>query len=183
MAGLEECEGKLLLTLNRLKQLKEENPQIRKEIEVLERNVEDELLRLGWAMEQVASADCDDKEEEVVLFEDVADMTTMEDELEIDQVGPGSCSCQTLVDEDNHMEEPHDEVSTTDTCVSFELLVDGPYVGKGKISLPIRWSILPWMSTMRPCMEKQSPLPIAKIFQVVYDLMAEGENSHDKGRM
>ena len=92
MAGLEECEGKLLLTLYRLKRLKEENPRIRKELEVLERNVEDELLQLGWTMEQDEDADCANKEEEAVMIEDVADMTTMEDELEIDQVGPGSCS-------------------------------------------------------------------------------------------
>ena len=51
MEGLEECKGKLLLTLYRLKRTKEENPQIQKELEVLERNVEDELLQLGWAME------------------------------------------------------------------------------------------------------------------------------------
>ena len=44
MAGLEECEGKLLLTLYRLKLMKEENPWIRDELEVLERNVEDEFL-------------------------------------------------------------------------------------------------------------------------------------------
>ena len=47
MAGLEECEGKLLLTLYRLKRLKEENPRIRDELEVLEKNVEDELLQQG----------------------------------------------------------------------------------------------------------------------------------------
>jgi len=34
----------------------------------------------------------DDKEEEAVIVEYVADVTTMEDELEIGQVGPGSCS-------------------------------------------------------------------------------------------
>lgn len=88
-------------------------------------------------MEQDVATDCDDEEEEVVMFDDVADMTTMEDELEIVQVGPGSCNLQTLVDEDTHMEEPHDEVSTTYTCVSFELLEDGPYARKGKISLPM----------------------------------------------
>jgi len=47
MAGLEECEGKLLLILYSLKQMKEENPQIRDKLEVLERNVEDKLLQLG----------------------------------------------------------------------------------------------------------------------------------------
>ena len=43
-------------------------------------------------MEQVATTDCDDEEEEVAMFEDVADTTTMEDELEIDQVEPRLCS-------------------------------------------------------------------------------------------
>ena len=90
MASLEGCEGKLLLTLYRLKQMKEENPGIQKELEVLEKNVEDELLQLGWTMEQDEVADCADKEEEAMMFEDVADATTMEGELEIDQVGPGS---------------------------------------------------------------------------------------------
>jgi len=31
--------------------MKEENPQIQDELEVLEGNVEGELLRLGWEME------------------------------------------------------------------------------------------------------------------------------------
>ena len=60
-------------------------------------------------MEQDGATNCDNEEEEAVMFEYVADMTTMEDELEIDQVGPGSCGLQTLVDEDTHMEEPHDD--------------------------------------------------------------------------
>ncbi len=47
MAGLEECEGKLLLTLYRVKRMKEENPRIREKLAVLEKNVEDELLQLG----------------------------------------------------------------------------------------------------------------------------------------
>ena len=147
MVGLEECEGKLLLTLYRLKRVKEENPRIRKQLEVLEKNVEDELLQLGWTTEQGEVADCANKEEEVVMFEDVADVTTMEDELEIDQVGLGSCSLQTWMDEDTHMEEPHDDVRTIDTCVSFEHLVDGPYVGKGKISLLMLGRILPSMTS------------------------------------
>ena len=134
--------------------MKEENPRIRDELEVLERNVKDELLQLGCAMEQVAAANCNDKEEDAMMFEDVADMIWMEDELEIFQVGPGSCNSQTLVDEDTHMEKPHDKVSTTDTCVSSELLVDGPYAGKCKISLLMQWRIIPWISTVRPCMEK-----------------------------
>lgn len=33
------------------------------------------------------------------------------------------------------MEGPHDEVSTAITCVSMDLLEDGPYVGMGKGSL------------------------------------------------
>ena len=92
MAGLEECEGKLLLTLYRLKRMKEENPQIQEKLAVLEKNVEDELLQLGWTMEQDEVAGCATKEGEAVIVEDVADMIMMEDELEIDQVGPGSCS-------------------------------------------------------------------------------------------
>jgi len=77
MAGLEECQGRLLLTLYRLKQMKEENPQILDELEFLIGNVEDELLRLGWSMEQDVAANCDDEEEEVMMFEDVADMIAM----------------------------------------------------------------------------------------------------------
>ena len=79
-----------MLTLDRLKRLKEERPQIWKELEALENNVEDELLQLGWTMEQDEVADCANKEEEVI--EEVANMTTMEGELEIDQVGPGLCN-------------------------------------------------------------------------------------------
>lgn len=60
-------------------------------------------------MEQDEVADCADKEEEVVMIEDVADVTMMEDELKVDQVGLGSCSLQTWMDEDTHMEEPHDD--------------------------------------------------------------------------
>lgn len=159
MAGLEECKGKLLLTLYRLKRMKKENPRIREELAVLEKNVEDEILQLGWTMEQDEVADCTDKEEEAGVVDDVADMIMMEDELEIDQVGPGSCSLQTCMDEDTLMEEPHDhdddEVSTIDTCVSFEYLVDGPCAGKGKASLPMLGSILPWMFMIRPCMGKK----------------------------
>ena len=105
MASLEECEGKLLLTLYRLKRLKEENPRIRKELEVLNKNVEDELLQLGGTMEQGEVADCAIKEEEAMMFEDVANMTTMEDELEVDQVGPRSYNLWTWMNE----EEPHDD--------------------------------------------------------------------------
>ena len=119
----------------------------------MENNVEDELLQLGWTMEQDEVADCADKEEEAMMIEDVADATTMEDELEIDQVGPGSCGLQTWMNE----EEPHDDDEVSiDTCVSFGHLVDGPYAGKGKASFPMLWRILPWMTMMEPCtLEKQ----------------------------
>lgn len=86
-------------------------------------------------MEQDEAADCDDEEEEDAIVEDVLDVTTIEDEPEIDQVGPGSCSLHTLVDEETHMKEPRDEVSIIDTCVSVRLLVDEPYVRKRKMSL------------------------------------------------
>ena len=102
--------------------MKEKNPRIRKELEVLEANLEDELLQLGWTMEQDEVANCANQEEEAMMIEDVANMTTMENELEIGQVGPGSCSFWAWMDEGTHMEEPHDDdVSTIDTCVSFEL--------------------------------------------------------------
>lgn len=108
----------------------------------------------------------------------------MKDELEIDQVGLGSSCLQTWMDEDTHMEEPHDDdddVSTVDTCVSFGHLVDGPHVWKGKASLPMQGSILPWMSMMRPCMEKQGFLIVARLVGVVYDLMIEGAKAREKG--
>jgi len=89
-----------------------------------------------------------------VIVEDVANMAMMEDELEADQVEPGSCSLWTWRNEDTHMEEPHDDEVSIDTCVSFGHLVDEPYAGKGKVSLLMIGSILPWMSMMRPCMEK-----------------------------
>lgn len=65
----------------------------------MEKNVEDELLQIGWTMEKDGIADCADKEEEARIIEDVADVTTMEDELEIDQVGLGSCSFPAWIDE------------------------------------------------------------------------------------
>ena len=82
------------------------------------------------------------------------------------------------------MEEPHDDdddVSTIDTCVSLEHLVDGPCAGKGKVSLPMLGSILPWMTMMRPCMEKQGLLTVAGLVGVVCDLMVEGTKARDKG--
>lgn len=185
MAGLEECEGKLLLTLYRLKRMKKENPRICEKLAVLEKNVEDELLQLGCTMEQDEVADCTNKEEEAVIVDDVANMIMMEDELEIDQVGPGSYDLQTWMDEGTLMEEPHDDddddVSTMDTCVSFEHFVDGPYAGKSKASLSMLGSILPWMSMMRPCMEKQGLLIVAGLVGVVCDLMVEGTKARDKG--
>jgi len=89
-----------------------------------------------------------------MIVEDVADTTMMEEELESVQVGPGSCHLQTLVNEDTHMEEPHDEVSIIDTYVSVEILQDEPYAGKSKISFLMQGRILPWMSMMRPCVGK-----------------------------
>lgn len=73
--------------------MKEENPHICEEIDILERNFEDELLRLGWEMEQEVVIDCDNEQEEVMMYEDIADMKMMEEELDalpIAQVGPGS---------------------------------------------------------------------------------------------
>jgi len=81
------------------------------------------------------------------------------------------------------MEEPHDEVSTTYTCVSLEILVDGQYAGKGKISFPMQWRILPWMSTMIPCMEKQGPLTFVELVGAICDLLVESANTHDKRGM
>ena len=133
-------------------------------------------------MEQGEVVNYANKEEEVVIVEDVANMIMMEDELEIDQVGPGSCSLQACMDEGTLMEEPHDDddVSTIDTCVTFEHLVDGPYAGKGKASLPMLGSILPWMFMMRPCMEKQGLLFVAGLVRVVCDLMVEGTKAREK---
>ena len=132
-------------------------------------------------MGQDEVADCADKEEEAVIIEDVAYVTMMEDELEIDQVGLGSCSLQTWMDEDTDMEKPHDDEVSIDTCVSFEHLVDGLYAEKGKINLPMLGRILPWMFMMRPCMEKQGLLTVAGILGVVCDLMVEGARARDKG--
>ena len=60
-------------------------------------------------------------------------------------------------------------------------MVDELYAGKGKISLSMQGRILPWMSTMRPCMEEQGPLTVAGLVGVVCDLMIEGTRAHDKG--
>ena len=177
MASLGEGGRKLLLTLDRLKRLKEERPRIREELEALEKNVEEELLQLGWTMEQDEVADCADQEEEAMMIEDVADMTMMEDELEDDQVGPGSCILWTWMNE----EEPHDDGVSIGTCVSFGHLVDGPYAGKGKASLPMLGRILPWMSMMRPCMEKQGLSIVAGLVGAACDLMVEGTKVCDKG--
>ena len=86
------------------------------------------------------------------------------------------------MDEDTHMEEPHDDDEISiDTCVSFKHLVDVSDAGKGKISLPIQGNILPWMSTMKPCMEKQGLLSVGGVVGVVCDLMVEGTKACDKG--
>ncbi len=45
-------------------------------------------------MEQDEVADCADKEEEAMVVEDVANMTMMEDELEVDQVGQDRAVCR-----------------------------------------------------------------------------------------
>jgi len=206
MASLEEGEGKLLLTLYRLKRLMKEHPRIREELAVLQENVEDELLQLGWIMEQDRVADYTTEEEEVLMTDDVADMTVTEDGLELDQVGPGSCSLHTYIYEDTCMEEHHDDEDMMDdklednqveqgscnlstwmdevsigTCVSFGHLVDGPCAGRGKTSLPMLWSILPWVFMMEPCMEKQGLLMFAGLVGVCCDLMAEGTKTRDKG--
>ena len=79
------------------------------------------------------------------------------------------------------MEEPHDDVSTIDTCVSVENLVDEQYAGKRKVSLSMYERILPWMFTMEPCMEKQGSLTVARLVGVVCDLMIEGAKAREKG--
>ena len=169
-----------MLTLEMLKRLKEEKPRIRKKLKVLEKNVEEELLQLSSAMKQDEVANCANKEEEAVIDEVVANMTTMEDELEADQV-KGSCSLSTCMDEVTHMEEPHDDEVSIGTCVSFGHLGDGPYAGKGKASLPRQGSILPWMSMMRPCVEKQGLSIVARLVGVVCDLVMEGAKARGKG--
>ena len=115
------------------------------------------------------------------MIEDVADVTMREDELEDDQVGPGSCSLQTWMDEDTHMEEPHDDEVSIDTCVSLEHLVDEPYARKGKISLLMLGRILPWMTMVGPCMKKQGLLITAELVGATCDLMVEGTKARDKG--
>ena len=116
-----------------------------------------------------------------MIAEDVADVTMMEDELEVDQVGPGSCSLHTWMDEDTHMEEPHDDEVSIDTCVSLEHLVDGPYAGKGKVSLLMQGSILPWMTMMEPCKEKQGLSTVAGLARATCDLVMGGERARDEG--
>ena len=87
------------------------------------------------------------------------------------------------MDEDTRMQEPHDEVSIPIiiTCVSLELLDDGPYAVKGKVSFSMRWTTLPWMSIVRPCTKKKGPLIVVELVGDVCDLMVEGENARDKG--
>jgi len=177
MASLGEGERKLLLTLDRLKRLKEERPRIREKLEVLERNVEEEFLQLSWAMKQDEAAYCANKEEEAVIDEGVADLNMMEDELEDNQVGPGSCRLSTWMNE----EEPHDDEVSIDTCVSFGHLGDESCAGKGKASLPRQEDILPWMDMMEPCMKKQGLSVVEELVEVTCDLMMEGTRTRDKG--
>ena len=181
MASLEARRRKILFTLDRLKRLKQERPRIREELEALEKDVEEEILQLGWTMEQGEVADCAIKEEEAVMIEDVVDMSTTEDELEADQVEPGSCSLLTCMDEVTHMEEPHDDEVSDDTCISFEHLGDAPCAGKGKTSFPILGRISPWMARMEPCMEKQGLSIVAGLVGVAYDLVMKGARTRDKG--
>lgn len=82
------------------------------------------------------------------------DEDLMEVELEIDQVEPGSCS------EVTHMEEPHVDKVSVDTCVSFGHLGDELCAGRGKVSFPRQEDILPWMAMMEPCMEEQGLMPV-----------------------
>jgi len=119
----------------------------------------------------------------VVPFHDegVSSSTTMKDELEDDQVDPGSCSLSTYMDEITHMKEPHDDEVSDDTCVSFGNLVDGLCAVKGRTSLPMLWRILPWMTMMEPCMEKQGSLVAAGLVGATCDLMVEGAKARDKG--
>ena len=128
-------------------------------------------------MKQDEIANCANKEEKVVIDEDVVDMTTMEDELEDDQVKPGSCSVSTWMNE----EEPHDDKVSIDTFVSFGHLGDGPCAVRGKASLLRQRSILPWVSMMEPCMEEQGLSIVAELVEVACDLMMEGARTRDKG--
>lgn len=63
----------------------------------MENNVEEKLLQLGWTIEQDEVANFANKIEESVMIEDIVDVTMMEDELEVDQVGLGSCGLQTWI--------------------------------------------------------------------------------------
>lgn len=82
------------------------------------------------------------------------------------------------------MERPHEDVSIGMTCVSFEILEDGPYTGmiKGINSLLMPWMIFPWMAMMRPCtLEKKGPSFTAELIREICDRMLEGLNTCDKG--
>ena len=48
--------------LYKLRRMKEEHPRIRVQLEVLEENVEVEILRLGWEMDEDRAAGCDEEE-------------------------------------------------------------------------------------------------------------------------
>jgi len=109
------------------------------------------------------------------------DEDLMEAELDGDQVEPGSCSLSTWMGEVTHMEEPHIDKVSMDTCVPFGHLVDGPCAVKGKNSLPMLWRISPWMTTMEPCMRKQGLSIGAGLVGATCDLMVEGARARDKG--
>jgi len=170
-ADLIEVELKELKIRRRLNQKKWDFLALKKA------EAEEKPLQLGWTMEQVEVADCANKEEEVMVIEDVVDMAMMEDELEVDQVDPGSCSLSTWMNE----EEPHDDEVSIDTCVSFGHLGDEPCAGKGKASFPRQGSILPWMTTMEPCMKKQALSVVRELVGVACNLVMEGARARDKG--
>ena len=153
-----------------------EHPRIHEEIAALGKDVK-ELLQLGWTMKQEAIADCTAEEEEVLMTKDVANTTVTEDRLELDQVKRGTCSLHTHINEGTLMERPHDD----GTCVSLGHLVDGPGTGRGKISLPMLWRIVPWRCTMKPCMEKQGLTVVAELVGVTCDLMVKVARARDKG--
>ena len=99
-----------------------------------------------------------------------------------DQVGTRSYTQQTLMMRDTHLESPYGYV----TYVSLELLEDGPYVGmrKGITYFPMPWMIFPWNTMMKPyALVMRGALFFAELVGVVWDLMLEGSNAHDKGGM
>lgn len=61
------------------------------------------------------------------------------------------------------------------------LLEYGPYARKAKDNLSMHWTTLPWMSTMRPSVEKQGTLIIVELVGAFCNLVAEGAKGRDKG--